>query len=32
VANVTGVLLNGGTADVVPGAGGVVKCGSVTVA
>ena len=31
VANVTGVLLNGAALDVVPGAGGVVKCASVTV-
>ena len=31
VTNVTGVLLNGGTADVTPGPGGVVKAGSVTV-
>jgi uncharacterized phage protein gp47/JayE len=31
VANVTAVTLNGGTADLVPGAGGVVKAGTVTV-
>lgn len=31
VTNVTGVTLNGGTADVVPGPGGVVKAGGVTV-
>ncbi|HET9019598.1 MAG TPA: baseplate J/gp47 family protein, partial [Acetobacteraceae bacterium] len=32
VSNVTGVTLNGGTADLVPGAGGVVKAGTVGVA
>ena len=31
VGNVFGVLLNGGTADIVPGPAGVVKAGSVTV-
>ena len=31
VANVTGMLLNGGTADIAPGPAGVVKAGSVTV-
>jgi len=28
---VSGVLLNGGTADIVPGVGGVVKAGGVVV-
>jgi uncharacterized phage protein gp47/JayE len=31
VVNVSAVLLNGGASDIVPGAGGVVKAGSVTV-
>jgi len=31
VTNVSGVLLNGGTADIVPGVGGVVKAGGVVV-